>query len=320
MSTLIWGITDGSAGMVSQVRGVGELLAEKIRGECVLKSVRRRKPFCWLPGCFYFGALQQVTRDSDTLLPPYPDVIISSGRRSVAFALAIKKASGGKTKLIHLQNPRIRPRYFDLVVAMEHDNLQGDNVISTFAALHHITHKKLADACAVYAPKLAESKVPRALILMGGTTHTYTLSKQKMQQVAAQIATFVEQHTGRVWISTSRRTGAENTAALKAALGALDNVEIYAGEGENPYLSWLACADVIIITNDSVSMMSEAMFTGKPIYILPLPEHVNTKPANFAKLLVSRGFAKELSLPLEHYEPQLLDERAQVVDAILRLL
>jgi mitochondrial fission protein ELM1 len=322
MSVVVWGITDGSAGMVSQVRGVGEMLVQKYGGEFILKSVRLKKPFCWLRGNWRFAAMQQLTRDSDTLSPPYPDILISSGRRSVALALAIKRSSGNKTKLVHLQGPRISTKYFDLVVAMEHDKLKGENVISTFAALHHITDAKLAEAHATYANQLTKYQSPRVAVLLGGSTHAYTLTPTHAEELAARVCEVIQQHKGSLWISTSRRTGAENIKTLRNILTSREDshITIYSGDGENPYLAWLACADIIIVTNDSVSMMSEALCTGKPLYILPLPDHRNTKPANFANTLIERGYAKPFNPKLEPYQAIKLDEKETVVLEIIRRL
>lgn len=314
----IWGLTSGSAGMASQVRGVGELLAEKTAGTFTLKSVRRIKPFCWFPGNWNFAALQQLTKDSDSLSAPYPDILISSGRRSVALALAIKRASGGKTKLVNLQGPRIPLHHFDLVVPMQHDGLQGENVFETLTALHHLTDAKLAKAASAYAYTLTDMPAPRVAFMLGGSTHAYTLDSKRLQTLAAQLESFIQQHQGSVWISTSRRTGAKNIKALQIALAMHNRVSIYTGDGANPYIAWLALADVIVVTNDSVSMMSEALFTGKPVIILPLPEHQNTKPANFADGLIKRGFAKPFTLPIETYMAQRIDEKEMVVMEIIK--
>src|SRR5262245_48551376 len=111
----LWGITDGSAGMKSQVEGVLAALGLPY----VLKTCRRRRPWAWLPIACHKNALRQFTKESDKLGSPWPDALITSGRRSAALALAVKEASEGATKLIHLTDPRICRREFDLIVAME---------------------------------------------------------------------------------------------------------------------------------------------------------------------------------------------------------
>lgn len=315
MSFTIWGVTDGSAGMASQVRGVGELLARRTNGKFIIKQARRVPPFCWLPGWFYFYALKSLDKTSDILSPPYPDILISSGRRSVAIALAIKCASAGKTKLVHLQSPRIRADYFDLVVAMQHDNLHGDNVISTFAALHHLTNEKLAAAAADYANEIMQTSQPRLLICIGGSTHAYKFSYQRCKTMLAQINAVIQKYHGGLWVSTSRRTGAENIAEITAHF---KNQQVYTGGERNPYLAWLSACDSIAVTDDSVSMMSEALFLGKPLYIIRMPEHKNTKPAAFADDLLARGLASEFVSPLSPASARYVDERNFVVSEIIK--
>ena len=91
-------------------------------------------------------------------------------------------------------------------------------------------------------------------------------------------------------VTPSRRTGEVQTAMLQSAFP-MPGAYVYDGKGENPYLGLLALADTIIVTDDSVNMMTEACATGKPVYILPLPGHRDTKPARFAKGLIDQGFA-----------------------------
>ncbi len=64
-------------------------------------------------------------------------------------------ASAG-TQFIHIQDPQAPARHFDLVVAMEHDKITGDNVIKTHFALHSITPEKLAGAAETFAPRFAD--------------------------------------------------------------------------------------------------------------------------------------------------------------------
>ena len=322
---IIWGLTDGSAGMQSQVRGVGELLVSKLNrsplggSEFVLKTARRLWPFCLLPAACWWGSLRLKTFSSDTLNAPWPDVLITSGRRSVAFALAIKHASKGHTKLVHLQTPRASLKLFDLVVPMEHDEVSGDNIFPTFAALHHITQEKLSQAAYDLQSTIDHYKNPRIAFFIGGSTNKYKLHKARMNRLIATLNTFLSEWDGSVWMSTSRRTGSDNIKMLQRSISG-DDVWFYSGGDNNPYLAWLAAADALAVTNDSVSMMSEALATGKPLYILPLPDHQNTKPARFARQLISRGMAMPLEIPLPDYDVEIHNECDAVVDEIIEML
>src|SRR5205823_10247866 len=92
-----------------------------------------------------FGGLRQFASNSDRLIPPWPDLLIATGRHSVAAALYVKRASEGRTRVVQIQDPAISPRHFDLVIAPDHDRLRGDNVVVTTGALHRVTNNLLAE-------------------------------------------------------------------------------------------------------------------------------------------------------------------------------
>lgn len=314
----VWGITDGSAGMQSQVIGVGHALG----GEFTLKTVRRRAPFVWLPAHWlYRHALTQTEAGSDALAPPWPDIVISSGRRSAAFALAIKRASGGKTRIVHLTDPRIPARYFDLVAPMEHDGLEGPNVLPTRFALHKLTHGQLAEAKVKWEPVFSHLPRPWLGVLIGGGTNRYRFGAPEAASLAQTLAAFARENKASLLVTPSRRTGEENTAIIRDALQAQagDSLWFYGGAGENPYLGILACADALIVTDDSVNMMSEAAYTQKPLYVLNLPGHAHTKPARFAQRLMQAGVARPPEGTLATWRYEAPDERARVAEAIRAL-
>lgn len=313
----IWGLTDGSAGMASQVRGVGEALAKATGGEFTMKTARRMPPFSLLPGYMWRGAGLCKSWSSDALKAPWPDVLITSGRRCVAFALWIKHKSHGHTKIVHLQSPRVSLKHFDLVMPMEHDKESGDNIYPTFAALHHITLDKLSRAAYEFHDQVMSYPPARIVMLIGGATNKYKFTPARQQQLIGDINNFAKSYEGSLFISTSRRTGQEAAAAIEQAVASRKYSWVYNGRGDNPYLAWLATADAVVVTNDSVSMMSEVLATGKPLYILSLPEHEQTKPARFARQLIARGMARAFTFPLQPYQPDIYNEVPGAVQAIL---
>lgn len=314
---ILWGVTTGHGGMHNQVQGVLEELGLPF----VMKHAQRRKPWCWLPVCCYRGALKQLTPGSDTLAAPWPDAVIASGRRSAALALAIKRASGNRTKIIYITDPRACRNRFDLIVAMEHDHVSGPNVISTRLALHRLTQASLAEAGAAWASKFTHLPAPRVAVLIGGTTHKYTLTEPAMRQLIAMLKGLLRREQVSLLITPSRRTGEKNLALLKEAMAEEKRAYVYGMAGENPYPAVLALADYVLVTEDSVNMMSEAAYVKKPLYLLPLPGHENTKPARFAERLIADGIARRLSeAPLEHWDYPMPEERSRVAAAIRALL
>lgn len=319
----VWGITDGTAGATMQVKA----LAKALGVEPVMKKVLIRKPYIWLPNACYSGALQKRlprfidAYKSDALTPPWPETVISCGRRGALAALSLK-AQGAPARLIHIHDPQMKAENFDVVVAMEHDRIEGENVIKTKSALHAITPETLAAAATQFTKRFAPYPKPYAAVLLGGSTNKYTLKEEGMREIIRALQQLSNTIAGSLLITVSRRTGSEN---LKLLLDAFprsrdSRIYIYDGIGENPYLGMLALAEHIVVTNDSVNMMSEAAATGKPVYILKFPGHENTKPARFAEKLIESGIARLLGGTLEKWSYAAGDDTVRVAENIKRLL
>ena len=137
----VWAVTTGEAGKVSQAEGLAEALGWPF--ESIV--VRLRRPWSWSPAHRQPPGLLRCGVEK-SLPQLWPDLLISCGRRSVPVAAAVRRAAGGRTFAVHIQNPRTPLRCFDLIVPLEHDGLAGPNVVATRAALHRITPEKLASA------------------------------------------------------------------------------------------------------------------------------------------------------------------------------
>ncbi len=290
-----WALTTGEAGMASQARG----LADAIGMPYLTRTSCPRKPWRWLPGHLCPGVLGGLTADSDLLQPPWPDLLISCGRRSTPLSIAIRKRSEGKTFTVHIQDPRIPPQYFDLVIPMSHDPIRGDNVFPTDLAMHPITDDWLATARSHFIPLLGKLPKPLIAVLIGGRTRKHPFPPEECMAISEQLLATRETHDAGMVISTSRRTGPENTKILQRKLSA-GNTLIWTGEGENPYAGMLALADFIIVTEDSVSMVSEACASGKPVFTIPLHGR-SGRLDRFHENLRDRGLTKRLSTRLEPF-------------------
>lgn len=280
-----WVITDEPPGMKSQAIG----LAEAIGLPTIDKTCGRRWPWGWL-GLSWGNPLKQLTRESDPLVPPWPDLVISCGRRSAPLALAIKKQSQGKTFCVHIQNPLLDLKAFDLIVSPAHDNLKGPNVISTKGAIHKITPQKIQDG--VQRDQRLFQGLPRPYhtILIGGSTNRYKLSREALDDLLHKILLIRDQSGGSVLVTPSFRTPFRDV--LTKELTGAPNVFLADIENRNPYFAMLGMADFIFVTDDSVSMVCEACATRKPVYILPLLGHSKTKPKRFIQGLIQEGIVR----------------------------
>ena len=294
--------------MESQCLGAAEALS----AHPIIKRVHLKSPWRQLSPWLRFGHEYALTPDSDPIGPPYPDLIIASGRKSIGVALHIKKKSDGKTFLVQLQDPRIDPKNFDLVVVSEHDPARGENVIVTTGALHRVTPQKIAAEKAKFATKLEPLPQPRVAVLIGGNSQVHRMTPEITKKLAQQL---LELKTS-LMVTASRRTGPENEAILRDMLKG-PNVYFWDGKGDNPYFALLGYADYIVATEDSVSMVSEALSTGKPVLIAPL-EGGSKRFQRFHQMLQEQGLTKPFTGLLKMWSYTPLQDTIKVTDEIRR--
>jgi len=210
-----------------------------------------------------------MSEKGDQLEPPWPQILIATGRPSILPALYIKGQSGGWTFIVQLQDPVSLRHRFDRIVVPAHDGLSGSNVIVMDGALHRITPERLAEEAPRWAERFSGIPQPRVSVLLGGNNSRYRLGRMEVQDLAAQLKAISAQGYG-LLITGSRRTGAANIEALRQALAGCPAF-ISDGSGDNPYFGMLAHADAFVVTCDSVNMISEACSTGKPVHVTILP-------------------------------------------------
>ena len=291
-------------------------LAEAMGFTPVVKRIVLRTPWKHLSPYLRFGLRHAVAHGAIT--PPWPKLVIASGRQSVPAGLAVKQGSAGSAFLVQIQNPTIDPRLFDLVVTPEHDRLRGPNVLPTRGALHRVTPARLAEAATCFAGRLAHLPRPRVAVLIGGDNAVFRLSPALMERMAGHLAELVARDGASLMVTPSRRTGAGNEAILRRHLAGLTG-EIWDGTGENPYFAYLALADAIVATGDSVNMVSEAAATGKPVHVVDL-EGGSPKFRAFHRSMAEAGVTRPFTGRLEHWTYPLVDEPRRVADEIHRRL
>ncbi len=261
-----WVLTTGEAGMRSQALG----LAEAVGLPILEKRVVLRPPFRWLPGGLLPVPLAALDPAGDILAPPWPRLVVGCGRRSIGVALTVKRLSGGGTLAAYVQNPEFARARFDIVAAMPHDRVKGPNVVSVPAALNRVTPERLHEARADWRGRLSANGEPLLGVLIGGDNGSYRLSAAVVSRLIAVLRKAHSKHGMRAMITPSRRTGQAAKAAIQAALAEEPFGTLWDENGENPYFGILALADRLIVTAESISMISEALATGRPVHVLPL--------------------------------------------------
>jgi uncharacterized protein len=286
VSRTCWILTEGHAGMEAQCRG----LAEALGLAPTVKRVRVRLPWDALPNRLWFRPLAALTADSDKLAPPWPDLVISCGNVSAPLAAAIRRESGGRARAVHIQDPKMDHRQFDLVIAPRHDGLTGGNVLSSAAAIHPVTPDKLAEGARRWAPALAHLPRPMVAVLIGGSNGRHRLTPAIATRLADDLAWLARQTGGSLAVTPSRRTGADNESVIRERLKEVPAF-IWDGRGDNPYFGLLGLADAIVVTEDSVSMTSEAIATGKPVYVAAVGGE-SRRLRRFHRMLMDDGITR----------------------------
>lgn len=312
-----WVVTEGMAGTENQCIG----LAEALGFDPVVKRIKVRAPWRWLSADLWPNAIAALSGEGDTMSPPWPRVLIASGRKAAAPAMAVRKISGGGTFTIQVQDPRVGPENFDVVVAPRHDGVVGDNVVQTVGALTRVTKKRLNAARKAFAPMVADLPQPRVAVLVGGRSRGYDLTPAVARQLGLDLADVCARDGAGLMVTTSRRTPADAAAELRAVLRDKPAMIWEAGrsDGENPYFGFLALADHIVVTPDSVSMASEAASTGKPVYIATM-KGSRAKFQRFHDQLRQLGIARTFEGRLEDWRYEPLDETGRVARLIAKQL
>ena len=306
-----WVLSNGIVGMDNQSLGLAEALGLAV----TVKTQYPRAPWKYLPPQLWFAPLASAGPGSDVLAPPWPDVVIGTGRLNIPTAIAIKRASGGHVFNIRIQHPHVAFRHFDAIVAPSHDRCRGSQVIETLGAVNRVSAAGLEQARARWAPVFAHLPRPLVAVLLGGPNKAFRFDAGVAEAMARELGA-LRAAGASLALTPSRRTGAELEALFRARL-APAGAWIWDGRGDNPYLGLLALADHILVTADSVNMVSEACYTGKPVQVLALPGG-SAKFSRFHDAMRQGGYTRPFRGQLETWSYSPLREAERAAAEILR--
>ncbi len=208
-------------------------------------------------------------RKSSRLEPPWPDLVISAGRRNEPVARWIRRHADRHVHLVHLGRPWAPLDRFDLLITTPQYQLpQRPNILHNLAPLHRVTDSRLMAAAAEWSPRLARLPRPYIAVLVGGHSGSFVFDAQAAAQLGAVANTMAAAVGGTLLLTTSVRTPRASVATLETAISAPRHIFRWrANAADNPYYGYLALADAFIVTADSMSMLTEACGTRKPVYI-----------------------------------------------------
>jgi uncharacterized protein len=285
-SRICWIVSDGAAGNEKQALALASGLGLR---PSVLR-IGLKAPWRWLAPRYapVPGAAAFLPR----LPEPFPDIAIGAGRIGAVALLSLKKLSREATRTVQILDPRVDPARFDLVIAPRHDRLAGPNVITIDGALHTIDADWLARARA-YGPQPGAPASPRSLLLIGGPRRGVPLDAGLLASAISTLADWQTRQGGSLVVIGSRRTPPAWRTAVRTALPAGASCWFTEADGPNPYAAALAWADCLIVSADSVNMLSEALGTGQPVYLLA-GGPARGKLGRFHEALIASGRVRPL--------------------------
>lgn len=305
LTSTCWVLHDGVAGNRRQTLALATALGLPCR-EWVLRA---RGPARWFAPRQFPGAGAVFGQEfADALRGPRPSLAIGCGRIA---ALATRQARLAGISSVQILDPRLPTRHWDLVIAPEHDGLRGDNVITLLGSLNPVDDAWLRCARLDF-PAMGQLSGPRTAVLLGGPTGATRFDAVALQELCKKLECWLARDGGSLVICGSRRTPPAWASALRTRFRPPAHlVWMNEDDGRNPFAAALAWADRIVVSPDSVNMISEACATAVPVYIAA-PERAAGRIGTFIRALQARDRVRAL----EH-EPTLmnatpLEETAQV--------
>ncbi|MCX7630960.1 MAG: mitochondrial fission ELM1 family protein [Geminicoccaceae bacterium] len=246
----------------------------------VLNRLRR------LPNLVLGASLASTDRSrSDPLTPPWPDLVITSGRKSVPAALWIRRRSGGRTRLVQIGRPRAPFELFDLIVATPSARLPlRDNVLPVAAPLSGIPAERFAAAEAHWAERLAALPRPRTLFVVGRGRDGYRIDRDAIRGAAARLAEDLRRDRGALLVLLDRKAPSAAEAVLRGAIEGVPRLVVREDEtgSFDARAALLAAADRVAVTADEIGALADACLAGKPVLLVDLPRWYEKIPGGRA--------------------------------------
>ena len=305
-------LTEGYHGMISQVEG----LAKALQAEFQHKIVRLNWPWNFIP--------PKLTPISEIILKDKHyinenksfDLVISCGRKSVIPSAIIKKKNTN-IFTIHIQDPKVNYKNFDVIIAPEHDELKGENVISSKGSIHYITQSEIEKAKNYLVNKFHNENV--VSLILGGPSKYYSFSNEELTQVFRKIKSNFISQGHKVLVIPSMRTP-KRIIDLAMKEFVKDGFVVNTVD-KQAYLSALALATNIVVTCDSTSMISEATASGKPIFVAHMkPKKNNYRFKKFFQLFKEMGITKELGDKVDNWTYNRLNEADRIATLMSKKL
>lgn len=272
-----WAITDHAAGNQRQALALAEQMGMPVR-HLVLAP---RPPWSWFaPRLSIGGRLALSATQRIAFAPPWPSLAIGCGRSAALLTRMLRGLTEGNCHTVQILDPRMDPAHWDTVIAPRHDGLRGSNVLTPLGSLNPVDDAWLQDGREA-SPALADLPRPRIGVLLGGPRTGIRIDVDYARRLIDPVLARQRREGGSMLVLTSRRTPEAVAKVVRAALHGIPGL-FWSGapeDGNNPYPGVLGWADRLVVTPDSVNMLSEACAVGCPVHTFV----VGTLPSKLAR-------------------------------------
>ena len=294
-------ISDGTKGMENQSLAVAKLLGFDFELINYKPNYLVRK----FPPFGKFISTSEVIKKLKQ--KPLPTFVITTGRRMTGISIAIKSFFKDRIKTIHVQNPKISRKYFDLLLIPEHDKITGTNIIQTKGALSFFLNHEIKDK------KNLNQNKPIIFLMVGGNNKRYNPQNSDYYDLSMKVVNATKLLNAKLIISTSRRTGRKSEKVLNSIFTKqLNDFQLHTFKDKNPYPDILKTADYLIVTSDSVNMVSETATISTPLFVSYFRKEEG-KILNFLKNLEELGIIKRFEGILFKYNKNNLNTNAETI-------
>lgn len=321
MKKTIWTLCDDRKGSVGQAKGIIMKLGDDF--DITEKEIVYNR-WATLPNWIRRSTLLGVDLEKSSPLKGeiFPDAVISVSRRTLPIALWIKKHSQGKTKIIQLMYPgNFGTKQIDLLVISEHDRgkADGDNIFYITGSPHRVFPEVLDEARKQWTPVFSKLPRPWTVVILGGEIKNKPVKPENFELLGKRLRQLHEIISGSFLITSSRRTGKQAEDIIMNKIKDIPAYTYLWGEKkDNPIMGFYACADRIIATGDSISMVCEACGTGKPVMIFSGKGWLPKKHQKFVQSLIDGKYAINIDAPgvLDFMPEKKLNPAVDVADKI----